>query len=412
MRALKRIVVVPDGMADHPQERLDGKTPVEAAHTPHLDRIARDGTAGLVATVPDGMTPGSDVANLSVFGYDPAAVYTGRAPLEAAGLGVRLSAADVAYRCNLVTIVDGAIGDPAAGYLPTVEAFGLVEILNRSIGAPFEFYAGTSFRCLMVWRGGRETRTTPPQDIVGQPLAHFLPRGEGGAALREVMWRAAAALHGAHPLATGIWLWGGGRSPALPAFSAVRGLSAVVVAAAQLVKGIAVCTGCEAPAVPGATAYIDTDYAAKARTALAALRRHDIAFIHIEAPDEASHMKSLAEKIRAIEAVDREILGRIERELPAAAVLVLPDHYTAVTSGLHEALPVPFAYRTVAGGGPSPSGPCGPGERPPTAGGLRGVGVDDGRVAQFSEREAAGAGLELPSGAALMDLFLRCGATR
>lgn len=370
MTAPKRIVVVPDGMADHPQERLDGKTPVEAARTPHLDRIARDGTVGLVATVPDGMTPGSDVANLSVLGYDPVAVYTGRAPLEAAGLGVRLSAADVAYRCNLVTIADGVMRDPTAGHLAAADAGGLVELLNRAVGPPFEFHAGTSFRCLMVWRGGREVRTTPPQDIVGQSFERFLPRGDGGGVLREVMRRAAAALHGAHPQATDIWLWGGGRSPELPAFSALHGLSAVVVAAAQLVKGIGVCAGCEVPAVPGATAFIDTDYAAKARTALAALRRHDLAFIHIEAPDEASHMKSLAEKIRAIEAIDREVLGRIARELPDAAVLVVPDHYTSVESGLHEALPVPFAYQTAAKRGP------------------------------------ARTGLDLPSGAALLDLFL------
>jgi 2,3-bisphosphoglycerate-independent phosphoglycerate mutase len=411
--APKRIVVVPDGMADHPQERLGGKTPVEAASTPHLDRIARGGTVGLVTTVPEGMVAGSDVANLSVFGYDPAAVYTGRAPLEAAGLGVRLSAADVAYRCNLVTVVDGAIRDPAAGYLPTAEAVRVVDVLNRSIGTPFEFYAGTSFRCLMVWRGGRETRTTPPQDIVGQPLERFLPRGEGGAALRGVMWRAAAALHGAHPRVTGIWLWGGGRSPALPAFSAMHGLSAVVVAAAQLVKGIGVAAGCEAPAVPGATAYIDTDYTAKAAAALAALRRHDLAFIHVEAPDEASHMKSLAEKIRAIEAIDRELLGRITRELPDAAVLVLPDHYTSVASGLHEALPVPFAYGTVATGGPaSPGDPCGLGGGPLPAGCRCGGVADDRRMAGFSEREAAATGLVLTSGTALMDLFLRCAAAR
>ena len=410
MTALKRIVVVPDGMADHPQARLGGKTPVEAAHTPHLDRIARGGTVGLVTTVPDGMAAGSDVANLSVLGYDPAALYTGRAPLEAAGLGVRLAAADVAYRCNLVTIVDGAIRDPTAGHLPTAEAGRLVELLNRRVGPPFEFHAGTSFRCLMVWRGGREARTTPPQDIVGQALDGFLPQGEAGAALRELTSRAARVLDGGHPLVTGIWLWGGGRSPSLPAFFAMRGLSAVVVAAAQLVRGIGVCAGCEAPIVPGATAYIDTDYAAKARTALAALRRHDLAFIHIEAPDEASHLKSLAEKIRAIEAIDREILGRIGRELPDAAVLVVPDHYTSVASGLHEALAVPFAYGAAKGGpafavdgNGADGGPSAP----------RGGAPDGWRPARaFGEAQAAQTGLELPSGAALMDLFSGCTARR
>lgn len=178
--APKRIIVVPDGMADHAQERLAGKTPVEAAHTPHLDQIARRGTVGLVTTVPDGMVAGSDVANLSVLGYDPAEVYTGRAPLEAAGQGVSLAAADVAYRCNLVTTAGGFMRDATAHYIATDRARVVVELLNRGIGAPFEFYVGTSFRCLMVWRGGAEAVTTPPHGVVGRPLDRFLPRGEAG----------------------------------------------------------------------------------------------------------------------------------------------------------------------------------------------------------------------------------------
>jgi 2,3-bisphosphoglycerate-independent phosphoglycerate mutase len=313
-----------------------------------------------------------------------------------------LSAVDVAYRCNLVTIVDGAISDATAGYLPKAEAEGVIDLLNRGIGAPFEFYAGTSFRCLMVWRGGREARTTPPQDIVGRQFAGFLPNGEGGASLRDVMVRAGEVLDGADARATGIWLWGGGRAPSLPAFSGMRGLSAVVVAATQLVKGIGVCAGCDVSSVPGATGFIDTDYAAKARTALAALWCHDLAFIHIEAPDEASHMRSLGDKLRAIEAIDREILGRIARELPAVAMLVLPDHYTSVASGLHEALAVPFAYRAAAK-------PVLPNfaSRPSTPGDRCGSLAHDQRAAcVFSEVEAARTGLVLPSGAALMDLFL------
>ena len=399
--APKRVIVVPDGMADDPQDRLAGKTPVEAALTPYLDRIARQGTVGLVTTVPDGMATGSDVANLSVFGYDPAAVYTGRAPLEAAGLGVELSAADVAYRCNLVTISDGAICDPTADYIATGRARGVVELLNRTIGAPFEFYAGTSFRCLMVWRGGSEARTTPAQDIVGRPFEPYLPRGEAGVTLRDVTKLAARAMVGAHAKGRGIWLWGQGRPPLLPSFVERWGLSAVVVAGVHLVKGIGACAGCEVPEVPGATGFIDTDYAAKARVALAGLRRHDLAYIHIEAPDEASHMKRLEEKIKAIEAVDREIVGRIMRERPDAAVLVLPDHYTSVATGLDEATPVPFAFCDAAGRGRQPCEDLGGGD----------VHLSHG-VNAFGETAAARTGLRLPGGVALMDLFLQSTAER
>ncbi len=314
----RRVLLVPDGMADEPQAELGGRTPLEAAHTPAMDDLARHGVVGLVQTIPSGLPAGSDVANLAALGYDPSKVFTGRSPLEAANIGVELGPDDVAYRCNFVTIADGVMKDHAAGHISTGEGRRLVAALQAALGGgAFEFHAGVSYRNLVVWRGGALVPCTPPHDILDQPVEGYLPGPLDGepvaadappAVLRALMARAREVLA---PLRAGteIWLWGEGTAPRLPRFRDLYGLSGAVVGAVDLVRGIGRCAGFDVLDVPGATGDLDTDYGAKARAALAALEDHEFVWVHVEAPDEASHMGSLPEKIRAIERVDREVLA-------------------------------------------------------------------------------------------------------
>ena len=420
----KRIILVPDGMADEPRPELEGRTPLEAAHTPHMDALARGGLVGLVRTVPQGMAPGSDVANLAVLGYDPRAVYTGRAPLEAAGIGVALGPDDVAYRCNFVTIADGVMDDFTAGHIANEAARALIALLNqrlagdlpRPAGGSVAFSPGVSYRNLMVWRGDRDdVATTPPHDILDRPVGEYLPAGDGAAPLRGLTERAHAVLgeEGRHVggRATDIWLWGQGRRPTIPTFRESRGLTGAAVAAADLVKGISRYAGFAVPDVPGATAYLDTDYAAKADVALAALERVDLVFVHVEAPDEAGHEGDTVEKIKAIEAIDREIVARLAGSPLKPAVLVLPDHPTPISMRTHADDPVPFVIAIAGAQGKAvqPGGRvCGSGGAGRRREPLRGeASTVPGRGARrYSEAEAAQTGLALPSGAALMDLFL------
>jgi 2,3-bisphosphoglycerate-independent phosphoglycerate mutase len=384
---LKHVFLVPDGMADEPLDELGGRTPLEAAVTPGMDALATTGTMGLVQTVPAGMAPGSDVANLAVLGYDPAAVYTGRAPLEAANIGVDLGSDDAAWRCNLVAIDDGVMRDFTAGHIAPDDARRVVARLQERLGsAELEFHAGVSYRNLMVWRGGGqaadEAACPPPHDILDRPVAEYLPQGAGGATLRRLMARAHDEIAGLSA-ATDIWLWGQGRAPRLPAFRDLRGVSGAVVGAVDLVKGIGRLAGMEVVDVPGATGDLDTDYGAKARAALDCLGRHDVVFVHVEAPDEAGHMGDVGKKVRAIERVDAEVLGPLLDDRRRPAVLVLPDHPTPIRLRTHVGWPVPFVYR---GGGAGAAGA--------------------GPAAAFSERAAAATGLIVPDGPALVARFL------
>src|SRR5665647_35535 len=307
----KRILLVPDGMADEPQAALGGRTPLEAADTPCMDGLARGGVVGLVRTIPEGMAAGSDVANLAVLGYDPAAVSSGRSPLEAASIGVELGPDDVSYRCNLVTVVDGVMKDNTAGSIGNDDAGRCVAALQAALGGgPFEFYSGVSYRNLLVWRGGELVPCTPPHDILDRPVAGYLPgtaAGAAGSAAAEVLvalqHRADEVLAGVRP-ATSAWFWGEGRAPRMPRFSELYGLSGAVVGAVDLVRGIGRLAGLDVIDVPGATGDVDTDYGAKARAAVAALDDHDLVWVHVEAPDEAAHMGDLRAKVRAIERVD------------------------------------------------------------------------------------------------------------
>ncbi len=384
----KRVLLVPDGMADEPQAALGGRTPLEAAETPAMDGLARGGVVGLVRTIPAGMPPASDVGNLSALGYEPAAVYTGRSPLEAASLNVGLGPLDVSYRANLVTIRDGVMRDNTAGHASNEEARACFDALQAALGdGTFEFHAGVTYRGLLLWRGGEVVPCTPPHDILDQPVEGYLPGVAAGvadtpaAALGNLQRRADEVLAGLRP-DTQVWFWGEGRKPRMPSFHDLYGLSGAVVAAVDLVRGIGRLAGLDVIDVPGATGDLDTNYRAKAQAAAAALANHDLVWLHVEAPDEAAHMGDLNEKVRAIERVDAEVLTPLLSVSPRPAVMVLPDHYTPLAARTHSDPPVPFVIS----------------EPLPGAGG--------GGAMSFGEHEAASTGLFVPSGPDLMRLFL------
>ncbi|HUU75583.1 MAG TPA: cofactor-independent phosphoglycerate mutase [Methanoregulaceae archaeon] len=348
---MKYIVILGDGMADEPLPELGGKTPLEFARTPHMDRIARDGKCGMMRTIPPGYEPGSDIANLSILGYDPKRYYTGRGPLEAASMGLELTDSDIAYRCNLVTVKDGVMADFSAGHISSGEGARLFKDLQPRLAGSVSLHPGISYRNLLVIHGGMGATTVPPHDIVGQDIGPHLPGGEDAAILTRCI-RESIDLFGAHPVnldrirsgkpaATQIWPWSGGRAPALPAFREKYRKSGGVISAVDLLAGIARCAGMEVIRVPGATGYLDTDYSAKARYAVSAMGHLDFLYLHVEAPDEAGHLGSIDEKVSAIEHVD-EMIGIILDEIEAV-IAVLPDHPTPIRVKTHTADPVPFA---------------------------------------------------------------------
>ncbi|PLX98437.1 MAG: cofactor-independent phosphoglycerate mutase [Desulfuromonas sp.] len=360
---MKYVVLLGDGMSDEPIEELGGKTPLEHAETPNMDRLAREGECGLAHTVAEGFHPGSDVANLSVFGYDPALCYSGRSPLEAASMGIELAPEDVAFRLNLVTLTPNYgklyMDDFSAGHITTEEANELVNCLQNELGGDeFNFYPGVSYRHLMVWKNGRDKlEFVPPHDISDQPIDGHLPKGDGADELISLM-TSAQMLFSQHPVntsreserklpANSIWLWGHGRAPRMEPMTERFGISGgAVISAVDLIKGIGIYAGLEVINVPGATGYIDTNYKGKADAALEALKQGDFVYLHVEAPDEAAHSGSLEDKLQAIESFDRDVVGRVLDGLPALGdfrVVVLPDHPTPVERKTHTADPVPFA---------------------------------------------------------------------
>ncbi len=349
---MKYLLLLGDGMADEPLDALEGKTPLEYARTPNMDRVAREGACGLLSTVPGDFEAGSDIANLSILGYDPAQYYTGRGPLEAASLGVSLSERDVAYRCNLVTIVDGILSDFTSGHISSSEGKLLFSSLSQEI-TEVSLYPGMSYRNLLVIPKGGGAVTVPPHDIVGQAITSYRPTGPDALLLQRAIEMSARILSH-HPVnrkriqegkppATSIWPWSGGRKPLLPAFRDKYGLSGGMISAVDLLKGIATYAGMRVITVPGATGFLDTDYQAKARYALDALKDLDFVYVHVEAPDEAAHMGNLEEKIRAIEAFDG-MVGTVLAHFDGI-VAVLPDHPTPIRLKTHTRDPVPFAVR-------------------------------------------------------------------
>lgn len=354
---MKYIVLIPDGSADQPQTTLGGRTPLQEAETRNLDLLADGGQLGLALTVPDGFPAGSDVANLSVMGYDPHLYYTGRAPLEAASMGIELGSRDIAFRCNLVFVKDGKMNDFAAGHIGNDDAAELIRFLQEKLGsADASFYQGLSYRHIMVTPGiGADAVCTPPHDITGREIADFMPQGEGSEFLREMMEASSRLLAGS-PInekrinegkapANMIWLWGQGTAPDMPTLDQRFGISGAVISAVDLVKGLGKYAGLEIIDVPGATGYLDTDYSAKAAYALKALSRHDFVYVHVEAPDEASHMGDVRAKVEAIERFDAELmtelLGGLEDMRPYR-IMALPDHATPLAIRTHTADPVPY----------------------------------------------------------------------
>ena len=353
----KRVIIIMDGAADDPQADLGNLTPLQAARIPNSDDAAREGMCGLAKTIPDEMEPGSDIAALSILGYDPLRYHTGRAPLEAASLDVPLDAADVAFRCNLITSDGATMIDYSAGEISTADAHVLIGLVNERLSTRrVQFYPGISYRHIMVWREGSvDVKTTPPHDITGQPLEPYLPAGAGEQMLRQLMFDSIDLLdrhdinkrrrdQGKQP-ANMIWLWGQGRPCLLPSFPLQRGAPGVVIAAVDLLRGVAKNAGLQAPEVPGATGNLETDFSAKARAALDALEQYDFVLVHVEAPDEASHQGSVERKVWAIEQIDQKVVGPVLarlRTISRSRLMVLADHYTKLSTRTHAREPIPF----------------------------------------------------------------------
>lgn len=356
---MKYAIIIPDGAADRPAKALVNRTPLEVARLPHMNRIAAEGRLGTVQTVPAGLSPGSDVAILSLLSYDPTKHYTGRAPLEAVARGIELGPDDWVFRCNFVTVAEEEMMDYSAGHIRTPEAQVLIAALEERFGSDsLRFYAGVGYRHLVVIKGERfGVRTTPPHDIMGQPIKRHLPKGRNAGRLKELM-HASREVLATHPinavrrdlgenLATQIWLWGEGQRPTLESFHARWNVRGAAITAVDLVRGIAKLIGWDIIEVEGATGYYDTNYAGKAAAAIAALKDHDLVVVHVEAPDEAGHNGDAREKVKALEAIDREIVGPVLAALEASGqpwrILVSPDHETPLEMRTHERQAVPFA---------------------------------------------------------------------
>ena len=363
---MKYVVVIGDGMADLPLKELNGETPLQRAEIPNMDLIASKGVSGMLKTVPDHMHPGSDVANLSIMGYNPTEYYTGRGPLEAASVGANMDKGDVAFRCNFITENDGILADFNAGHISTIEASELIESLNQKFYLNGKFYLGTSYRHLFLIKDESfaSLESTPPHDVVGEQFEEYLlkpSKNKNAVLLNKIMSESRKLLKknlvnkkriadGKNP-ANMIWLWGQGVKPSMPLFKDKYGLKGATITGVDLVKGIGVYMGLSNVHVPGATGYFDTDYCGKAKHALEALETNDLVFIHVEAPDEAGHAGDLEEKILAIERLDRRILGKLLDELPSFneySLAILPDHPTPLKLKTHTSDPVPYSMCSTA----------------------------------------------------------------
>jgi 2,3-bisphosphoglycerate-independent phosphoglycerate mutase len=396
---MKYAIIIPDGAADEPLAELGGKTPLEAANTPHMDRIAREGKIGLVRTVPDGFESGSDVATMCLLGYDPAVYHTGRAPLEAAAQRIKLAPTDWVFRCNLVTVTDGVMKDHSSGGITDAEAKVLLKDLADAVKLPgFQFYQGVSYRHLLVYRGSEEfdVHTKPPHEIPEEKAEPWLPKGKGQATLRQII-EISRKLFADHPVnrarkaagknqATQVWLWGQGHAPAMPSFVDKFGVtSGCMITGVDLLRGLAVLLGWDVHEVAGMTSFHDTNYVGQGIDTAAMLDRYDLVLSHIEAPDEASHQADWKTKIDAIEHIDRHVVGPVYeamKRFPEWRILVMPDHPTNIATRKHGYAPTLFA---MAGTGVASA----PGER------------------AYTEKHAAASGLELDKGHELMEFFLR-----
>lgn len=393
---MKYVIILPDGAADEPVPVLDGRTPLDAARIPNMDWVAQHGCIGRALTVPEGFTPGTDVATLSLFGYDPQEYYTGRAPLEAAARGLGVGPNGIIFRCNFVTVLDGRMTDFTAGHIPQNEADRLIADLKTLFaGERLAFHAGVSYRNLMIVEdfGNQPLRCTPPHDIPNQPVAHHRPIGAGAERVEAIMDRAAEMIahheinrlrseEGRDPV-TGIWLWGQGTPTRLPSFIERFGCRGAVITGVDIIRGIATCMGMDVIDVPGATGYIDTDYQAKAAAAVRALDQYDVVVAHVEAPDEAGHLGDAGEKVLALERVDEHVVAPLldaVRRHDRWRILVAPDHPTPVTTRAHSAAPPPWC--------------------------CAGTGVEPNPRPAFCEKEAESAGFLVNPGHTLMARFM------
>ncbi len=392
---MKYAIIIPDGAADVPLDELDGKTPLEAADIPNMDWIASHGKCGAVQNVPKGMHPGSDVAILSLFGYDPKVCYTGRAPLEAAAQGMTIADDEIVFRCNLVTIVDGLMEDYSAGHISTKEAQAIIDELNRKLaGEDVRFHSGVSYRHLMTFKGEVKLKTTPPHDILDQPVAKHMPTGKGADRLAELIARSQEILAshdinrvrqdlGENP-ATSIWLWGEGKMPTLEPFFKRFGIRGAAITAVDLVRGLSRLIGWEVIEVEGATGFMDTNYAGKGAAAVDAIDRCDLICVHVEAPDEAGHNANVEGKVESLGEIDKHIVAPVLERLRAEGedwrILVLPDHPTPCTIRTHTGEPVPFA--------------------------LAGKRIESVLEAPFNEKTAAESDMFIDRGCDLMEYFL------
>ncbi|MGB2706187.1 MAG: cofactor-independent phosphoglycerate mutase [Candidatus Omnitrophota bacterium] len=374
---MKYIVLVGDGMSDRPLDELNGRTPLEVSHCQNMDEIVKSGRIGTALTIPKGMTPASDVANLSILGYDPKKYYSGRGPLEAENIGVDLGKNDVAFRCNLVTEAGDKMVDYSAGHITTKEAKVLIETIDKALGnEKIKFYPGMSYRHLMVLktkfkeeaRKFSKIKCMPPHDIVDKSVTKNMPQGDGQKILRGLMKKSREILAhtdinkvridlGENP-ASMIWLWGQGVKPDMPLFKDLYGVTGSIISAVDLIKGTGKIIGLEVINVPGATGYYDTNYKGKGEYALKALENKNFVFVHVEAPDEAGHNGDIREKISAIENFDKFVVGTIWEEFKKRndfRIMVLPDHATPISVRTHTTDPIPFA---VCGEGVEPDRAC------------------------------------------------------
>ncbi|MEM2878135.1 MAG: cofactor-independent phosphoglycerate mutase [Candidatus Hadarchaeales archaeon] len=359
---MKYVIVVGDGMSDYPVQKIGGKTPLQVAHKPNMDWIAYNGKSGLLRTIPKGTDPGSDIAIMSILGYDPKRFHTGRGPIEAAALGIKLDGGAVAFRCNLITAENGIIKDYSGGHITTKEAKKLLDAISKKYGNIGEFHVGLSYRNIFVLKNALfeavKIKTTPPHHAVGDKVLDKLasPKKNKIAQLINEMMLDSKNILSNHPVnilrvkkgqnpANMIWLWGQGGRPDMPSMKEKYGLDGSVISAVMVVKGVGALAGLDAPEVPGATGYYDTNYSNKARYALKVLKKRNFVVVHVEAPDEAGHEGDLDEKIRAIENIDSKIVGKILDGIGDEdfKIAVMADHPTPVEVRRHTSDPVPFS---------------------------------------------------------------------
>jgi 2,3-bisphosphoglycerate-independent phosphoglycerate mutase len=392
----KYVIIIPDGAADEPLEQFDEKTVLEAADTPNMDKISTLGRQGVVRTVPVDMEPGSDVAQMSLLGYDPRRYYSGRAPIEAVARNIKLSLEDWVFRCNLVTIADGKMVDHSAGHISTAEAGNLINELDERLGnEQICFHTGVSYRHLLVFKGiDFDVQTYPPHDYIGKAIDKILPRGKGAEMLIDLMAHS-QQLFTDHDInrvrkdlgenqVSSIWLWGHGKRAQMERFQKRFGIKGVAITAVDLVRGLAKLIGFDLIDVPGATGFIDTNYQGKASAAIEALDEYDIVFVHIEAPDEASHNGNAEMKKKAIEQIDKHIVGPVLEAIQnyqSWRILLMPDHPTPVRTCAHSSEPVPFA--------------------------MAGDNISGILHTTFSEANAAKSGFRIDNGFELMEYFLK-----